>query len=255
MSLATKAVRRAAQLGRLVAYRTMAGFGHNDYARFIVLTRSRTGSNLLLSFLNAHPEIFAEGEIFAKLKGRNPLERLNSAFGKQPRHIRAKGFKIFYYHPLDGKAEELWDELTAREDIRVIHLTRQNILRTLLSRKIAGIQDTWTGTRFDAVNAKSKRVQFTVQELQEGFRQTRTWESAAAARFGRHPVLNVSYEELIADPRQTLIGLFAFLKVRNEEPRTSLRRQNPENLQALILNYEKLKKAFEATPWAVFFED
>lgn len=255
MSLATKAVRRAALLGRLVAYRAMAVFGHQNYVHFIILTRSRTGSNLLLSFLNAHPEIFTEGEIFARLNGGNPLTRLKSAFGKQPRHIRAKGFKIFYYHPLDGKAEELWNELTARENIRVIHLTRQNILRTLLSRKIAGIQDTWTGTRFDAVNTESKRVQFTVQELQEGFSQTRAWESAAAARFGSHPVLHVSYEELITDPRETLASLFAFLKVCNEEPRTSLRRQNPENLQALILNYDKLKKAFEATPWEAFFED
>ena len=144
MSFATRAMRRLSLYAKLAWYKALGFFGHDNFVRFIVLTRSRTGSNLLLSFLNSHPNIFCESEIFAKLDGANPISRLLAVFAKQPRHIRAKGFKIFYYHPLDAKADELWRVLEQRNEIRVIHLRRENILRTLLSRKIASIRGSWT---------------------------------------------------------------------------------------------------------------
>ena len=75
MSLATKGGRRIALLARLAWYGLLAPFGHEDYVPFIVLTRSRTGSNLLVSFLNGHPDIFCEGEIFARMAGRDPGRR------------------------------------------------------------------------------------------------------------------------------------------------------------------------------------
>ena len=255
MSFAAKGTRRVSLLAEIAKYKTLCVFGHTNYVRFILLTRSRTGSNLLLSFLNAHPEIFAEGEIFARLRGRDPIARLESAFGRQPRRIKAKGFKLFYYHPLDVKADQLWSRLAEVNDIRVIHLTRENVLRTLLSRKIAGIQDAWTGTRFDAVGAESKRVEFTVQELEEGFALTRKWERDAASRFRDHPVLSISYEGIVTRPSEVLSQICAFLEVRPQELRTSLRRQNPESLRELVRNYDELKSAFASTEWESYFVD
>ncbi len=73
---------------------------HSDFQRFIVLSRSRTGSNMLLSFLNSHPNIHAEGEVFNRLNGQNYQEILSRVFADQPPRILAKGFKIFYYHPM-----------------------------------------------------------------------------------------------------------------------------------------------------------
>jgi LPS sulfotransferase NodH len=255
MSLTTKAARRVSHHARLVANSALAVFGHERYVRFIVLTRSRTGSNLLLSFLNSHPNVFSDGEIFAKLHGKDPLARLDSAFGRQPRNIKAKGFKIFYYHPLDAKADALWERLAGQNDIHVIHLTRRNILRTLVSRKIATIGDSWTGTRFDTAGPAGKRVTLTIEELNEGFRQTREWEQAAEARFREHPLLHVTYEELVQDPRATSARLTDFLGVSFNEPRTGLRQQNPEGLRKLLSNYEELKKSFAGTPWQAFFDE
>ncbi|MGB9498505.1 MAG: hypothetical protein ACKVE4_01885 [Dissulfuribacterales bacterium] len=34
--------------------------GHTNFRRFIVLSRSRTGSNLLISFLNSHPKYYED---------------------------------------------------------------------------------------------------------------------------------------------------------------------------------------------------
>jgi LPS sulfotransferase NodH len=254
LAIATKAARRISLHATLATHRLLSTFGHHDYVHFIVLTRSRTGSNLLLSFLNSHPHVFCEGEIFATMQGADPVARLRRAFGKQPRHVRAKGFKIFYYHPLDAKADGLWRELENREDIRVIHLTRENILRTLVSRKIAGIKGAWTGTRFDPAEAEDKRVTFTVSELEAGFRETRGWEESAAVRFLRHPVLAITYEELVRNSLDVNRRLLEFLGVKTVVPHTDLRHQNPENLRELIRNYDELKQNFAGTSWGKFFD-
>lgn len=255
MSLATRGVRRAALVARRGAYRALSLFGHETYVRFIVLTRSRTGSNLVVSFLNSHPQVFSEGEIFARIQGRDALVRLKSAFGRQPRHIKAKGFKLFYYHPLDADGTVLWRELESMREIRVLHLTRRNVLRTLLSRKIAGMQDKWTATKYDKSEVLRRRVHFSVQELEEGFRQTREWERVAEARFHAHPMLKVTYEDLVRDPRQQNARMLEFLALDDLAPSTSLRKQNPEHLGSLIDNYSELKAAFGDTEWAAYFDE
>jgi len=118
-------------------------WGRSDFTRFILLSRSRTGSNMLTSLLNSHPHVRAEGEILRRLQGRDSTAILAEVFARQPRHIRAKGFKFFYYHPIDGDTEKTWQMLLDMTDLRVIHLKRKNILRTILSRKIAEDQDVW----------------------------------------------------------------------------------------------------------------
>lgn len=255
MSLATKGGRRIALLAKFAQYRLLAPFGHEDYVPFIVLTRSRTGSNLLVSFLNGHPDVFCEGEIFARMRGRDPLARIGSAFGRQPRRIKAKGFKIFYYHPLDADGSALWRRLEQLPRLRVIHLTRENILRTLLSRKIAGLQGKWTATRYDKTDVNARRIDFTPGELEEGFRQTREWERAADTRFGGHSMLKLSYEQLVENPLEVHARMLDFLGMRNEALATSLRKQNPESLEALIANYRELKASFAGTEWAAYFDE
>jgi len=255
MSLATRGVRRLSLLARLGWYRVLSIAGHDDYVRFIVLTRSRTGSNLLISFLNGHPDIFAEGEIFARMNERDPLARLAAAFGRQPRHIKAKGFKIFYYHPLDADGTALWQRLAGMQGLRVIHLTRRNVLRTLLSRKIAGLQDAWTATRYDRSAVEARRVRFTPEELEQGFQETRRWEESVDRRFPAQATLHLSYEELIADPAAVYAAMLAFLGAREVAPSTHLRRQNPEKLRELIDNYSELKEAFAGSPWQAYFDE
>jgi LPS sulfotransferase NodH len=255
LSSASRRLQRLSLRTRLLAHRALSVFGHTDYVRFIILTRSRTGSTLLRSYLNSHRNIFVEGEIFGRLRGRDPLAQLHAAFGRQPRHIRAKGFKIFYYHPLDARADQLWDRLEALEDIRVIHLTRHNVLRTLLSRKIAGIKRDYVANRFDAIDPESKRIVLTVPELADGFRQTREWELGAADRFRRHPKLDVTYEELVELPQETYRKVLAFLGQDYRDPRTGMIRQNAESLRYLIRNYDELKAGFAGSPWEHYFDE
>src|SRR5690606_26460474 len=129
--------------------------------KFIVLSRSRTGSNLLISFLNSHPNIRARGEMFARLNGKNCKDVLARGFARQPFYVKATGFKIFYYHPMDDDSGHVWDVLAELDDLRIIHLKRRNILRTLISRKIADTQGVWKASSPGMCGIESKAVSFT----------------------------------------------------------------------------------------------
>lgn len=240
-----------------IGYRALKAIGHKDYRRFIVLSRSRTGSNLLVSFLDSHPNIRAKGEILRKLDGRRTaIEIADGAFGREPRSIKAKGFKIFYYHPTGGKDTGIWAHLTGMDGLHVIHLKRRNLLRISISRKIAGDEGVWkvkdarTGGR-----TSRKQVSFTVEELTRSFERTRQWERHGDALFGGHPLVSVDYEDIVQHTEPTFRTLTDFLGVPYVQPRTSLVRQNPDATRDLVVNHAELAAAFEGTEWRPFFDE
>src|SRR3546814_8552873 len=63
---------------RSLGFRLRSAVGHTGFTKFIVLSRSRTGSNMLVSLLDSHPRVAAEGEIVARLDGRDARKRLAS---------------------------------------------------------------------------------------------------------------------------------------------------------------------------------
>lgn len=231
-------------------------FRHRNYKCFIVLTRSRTGSSMLISFLENHSNIKAQSEIFSKLNKINYKEILSEAFSKPPYYIKATGFKIFYYHPLDDNTCDLWNELVSMQHLYVIHMKRRNILSTLVSRKIAGMQDVWSiGGINTSTKASGKAVEFTFDELQKGFEQTRHWEDDGDRMFSEHPVLNIYYEDLVRSSESEFEKITDFLGLPKRSPTTHLRKQNPERLSELITNYDDLKVAFKGSEWESFFKD
>jgi hypothetical protein len=216
-------------------------------------------AQLCLSHFSIHILIsYAQGEIFRRLNGRNHIDVLEEAFAKQPFHVKAKGFKLFYYHPLDDKSSGMWDSLLSLEDLHVIHLKRRNILRTLISRKIAGIQDVWaveSNGEHLHVDSNKITVSFSVDELRQGFEQTRRWEQAGEEMFKNHPLLSIDYEDLVNQREQTFRKVTEFLGVRYLLPKTSLKKQNTRSMQEIVTNYEELKLAFSETEWYSFFDD
>lgn len=226
---------------------------YSSFNHFIVLSRSRTGSNMLISFLNSHPNIRAGGEVYKRLKRQSYDEIFAKAFAKPPPHIQAKGFKIFYYHPLDDDSGNIWKHLIEMDNLRVIHLKRQNILRTLISRKIAGYRDLWYDKVEQQNMADDKAVAFTPEELRCGFEQTRQWEAWGDKKFANHPLISVYYEELANAPEAAFREVTNFLGVGNASPKTTLKKQNPESLRDLLSNYDELKSAFSGTQWQEFF--
>mgnify|MGYP001053021869 CR=1 FL=1 len=253
-----KAIKNPKKAFSIIRYNIFKIIGNNDFKRFIVLSRSRTGSNMLLEFLNSHPRIYIQGEIFSKLNGRNYKNVLNSVFSKQPYYIKATGFKIFYYHPLDDDDSNLWNDLIKMKELYVIHLKRRNILRTLISRKIAGNTNVYGQYKLSKNIYKTKKekiVEFSKNELENGFKQTRKWENDGDEKFNKHSFITIYYEDLVKNFEYEFKRITNFLDLRYIKPKNKLKKQNPEKTHSILANYKKLKDSFKGTNWQSFFED
>ena len=230
--------------------------GDKDYRSFIVLGRSRVGSNLLNSFLNQQKQVIAHSELAGKLSGKSPKKLLDEIYCRYQRQIKAVGFKIFYYHPQDDESGAIWEDLKEIDNICVIHLKRKNILRTLLSREIAGKTNTYAqvgkNKKLDPI--EKRRVNLTPLKLIEGFQQTRNWEHQFDEFFKRQKVIQITYEQLIANPDEQVQRITNEFEIDYRPVEQHLQKQNIEPLSDLIENFEELANYFKPTPWHIFFQ-
>jgi LPS sulfotransferase NodH len=142
------------------------------------------------------------------------------------------------------------------KSLHVIHLKRRNILRALVSEKIAQDSRVWSTTNKNQLGCiNSKKVSFTVDELTKGFEQTENWEIESENMFSDHRMLSVYYEDLVCDTETWFKKILEFLGVQYFDPETKLLRQNPESLSDLIENYAELRDTFIGKKWGNYFTE
>jgi LPS sulfotransferase NodH len=252
--------------------------------RFIVLAQQRTGTNFLLTLLGSHPDAIAFGEIFsssqrlqwgislaehcrrslpdpdeATLAARqvDPVGFLRQyVFGEGTRNSRAVGFKIFYEHCRTGRDPEVWSWLEQEADVAVVHLKRRNILRTLLSKRLANASGVW---HRDSTNAPESptpppTIELTETDCREFFTRTLLKEREADYLFRHHRVLTVYYEDLEAQPESVAAAVQSFLGLPLQPLQSVLTKQAAGSLRDQIANYDQLKQAFAADHTRLFFE-
>lgn len=247
--------------------------GHLGYNRFIVLGRSRTGSNFLHGLLNSHSQIIAFGELFQNydsiawgLSGYRQTKNLLSLFQNDPVrfletkvfkrfpvHISAVGFKVFYYHAQSDKWKPVWAYLGDQRELRIIHVKRKNILKTHLSRKRAALTDTWVNVSGEP--EEGVPISLDYEECLEDFVRTRDWEAKYDVFFEGHSKLEVLYENLSFDYQSEMKRVQDFLGVNYEFVKPSTYKQSSQSLSRAISNYFELRERFTGTPWEEFFED
>ena len=244
-----------------------------DYTKFLILARSRTGSNYLRGLLNSHQRVIVFGEIFKNQEAiewgmtgypqdeqtlilfqNDPAKFLDLAvFRAYPRGTEAVGFKLFYYHAHDTALEPIWAYLKLRTDIKVIHLKRRNILKTHLSRKRAVLTDKWEN--LDGSEAKERPITLDYEECLQDFVQTRAWEQEYDQYFQDHPFLAVTYEDLASNKEVELRRIEDFLAIEHKPLTPETFKQSRKPLYETIANYDELRTRFEGTPWESFFNE
>ena len=230
-------------------------FGYREYRKFIVLTRGRTGSNMLLEMLNSHPNIYTKPEILMWLRGRSIDEILNRIYTRVPQRIKAIGFKIFYPHPIDDNTGIVWEKLKEINDLHIIHLKRRNLLKTLASIKIAHKTKVFRQIRDIDIPLSRKQIEFTSEELVTELERLKNWEDTFAEVFRLHKMIEIYYEDLVEDPKTEFLNILNFLDLKPALIHISIKKQNPEPLSELITNYNELKQKLMNTKWAYCFED
>lgn len=252
------------------AYATVRGMaknlaalnGHSDYTRFVLLGRSRIGSNFVLKTLNEHPHVHTCGEVFRPnndkarhVDGERYLK--TNVFHRYPQTIEAVGLKLFYYHAQDDAQQAtVWPYLQADTRVKVLHMKRRNILQTHLSRKLAGMTAQWIKTKTKNVNAvQTAAIYLDYEECRQVFEQTRGWEEQYDAYFASHDLLEVVYEDVAEDFEAWARRILRFLNVSDSQLRPFTKKQAKRPLSESISNYFELKEQFAGTRWADFFQE
>lgn len=249
--------------------------GHQDYTRFIILGRARSGSNLVRGSLMAHHQISVFGDIFRKDKvihwgipyypqtsRQLSLFQTDSArfvqqevFGKFPRGIKAVGFKSLY----PQQKRQVWNPveayLTAEKTIKIIHIKRRNILKAHLSLiKVDNHRDKWTNIS-GSPQETDQTYRLDYQTCLQAFEDTRRWEAEQDALFSNHPKLDMYYEDITANYDEQMRRVQEFLGVAYRQVRPLTYKQSQQSLSTSIANYQELKAKFVGTPWIEFFID
>ena len=214
--------------------------GHGNLPVFIIYASARTGSNVLVSLLKSHPNIHVYGEIYAKFRGSTTegiWKRMVSSH--KPKKIKLVGFKIFYNHPRHDGNMEIWEKLQGRKDIKVIHLTREDKLRTFLSRKIATQTDEWKNLNGKAdIPLEKRRTSLSIQEFQEWSAWLDEKRELTKPYLKDHEWLEVTYESLAQNQTEEIRRIMDFLGMESSEVKSQYKKQNQEKLSELITNYE-----------------
>ncbi len=246
---------------------------HSGFTRFVIIGRPRTGTNLLRSLLNAHGGAVAFGEMFRypEFVGwgmdyyprLGPLQRLMKddpirfmdrvVFRDHPKAIQAVGFKLFYRHARTPEWAHIWDELKRRTDLVIIHMRRENMLKTHLSHMTALQTGVW-----ESKKKKGKTIPpitLDPAQTQAMFEQYQADAAAADAWFADHTLINMSYEQLVKDRGATMARIFDALSMEQRQVAPSIRKQSARPMSEAIANYDALKAHFRGTPWEVFFTE
>lgn len=247
--------------------------GQTEYTKFIILGRSRVGSNFLRGLLNSHSQVTVFGELFQNkeeigwaLPGYYPSRKTRQLFHEAPvdfleskvftafpEHTGAVGFKIFYYHAQDEKWKPVWDYLREMPDLKVIHMKRHNILKTHLSRQRAVKTDRWVNT--NGRREPQRSISLDYEKCLDDFIRTRAWEDAYDAYFAGNDTIEVMYEDLAADYQREIRRIQEFLGVNFEDVQPETYKQSRQPLSEAIANYCELRERFQQTPWSTFFEE
>jgi LPS sulfotransferase NodH len=229
-------------------------FGHSVEQRFAIVGNARTGSNYLLDGLKSSPAIRMYHEIFAshnRRVGADFDKILSTVFQYEDKSTQAVGFKVFYNH----LTEEEWSKLLAYRELKVIHLTRRNRLRTVISLEIAFKTGQWTKSG-NSGGPREKRVTLDPLKLIQRLEQIEEGEIATRRRFCDRPILEVVYEELVRSPEQVFAAVGTYLGVEGIDPgKIRLKRQNPETLPQLIVNYAEVESVLRNTKFAGYLTD
>lgn len=244
------------------------------YQPFIILGTARTGSTMLWSYLNSHPDILCLRGVYGstnkinfgkfygelpeeyhsseliKLRNERPIEFLENFVWKEySKPFKAVGFKYFYDHDrhLSNK-EEVISYLQANKAIKFLHLKRDNLLATLFSYKRALTQQQWTKANTDF------RTSITIQECYDYFQQTLYSQKRYDELFSNR-TLQVSYDNLLNATEQTLQEVLDFIGVKTISLTTETNKNRETILSDCITNYTELKTHFKSTDYAKYFNE
>lgn len=217
------------------------------YQPVFVLASHRSGSNLLIDYLNRLPGVQSHSEILCRVFPNGPSKR-QAGRRWTVRHIRrslhlltapTRGCKLMLDQLVMSHLK--LDELQAAfSNAKYIVLYRESLAEQFVSKETAFATNQWTLSTGEQrkqarVYVNPARLRAYCESLQQSYRDVlgHSWL--------RERAVLLSYEQLTADPRQRLRNeICPLLGVPPAEPESILIKQNTQPLAQRVQNYHEV---------------
>jgi hypothetical protein len=241
--------------------------------KFVIVGVRRTGTTLIRTTLDSHPDIRCFGASF-RMGGRltqSEGESFEHSYQKYlsgslvrrmrdfiaPRHMvyeyldallnvpgkKAVGFKLLAY---DYPQYPTVIKYLHENNFRVIHVVRSNLLKTLISRHVKKVR------RFGKATTEVKRTQIALREdrLLKDLRKLEQQNEAWVAEAKGLPYMRTTYEDFVANKEQELQRMLEFLDVEfRPDLQSPLVKVNPDDIRSIITNYDAVADTLRGTPY------
>jgi len=242
---------------------TREGPAKTAIRRFVVLAAPRTGSNLLCTLLDSHPDILCHHELFnpkgihyavrlrdgtfslgtKEERDEDPLSLLSRVWGTSLGHALV-GFKLNW-----SQNERVFDAVLADIGIKKLMTVRRNRVKTFVSELVAQTTGHWESYVGRSPRGETTRVHVDVNALLEQIRRNDEYYAwlHEKLRAAGQEYLEIIYEDLESDDARRRILEFLGVSPDVHLLRASTFKRNPPDLRAIVTNYEELASALRGT--------
>jgi len=257
--------------------------------KFILIAEARSGTHFLQSALNSHPDIHSFMEIFPSLDSadyhRYWLDRIKADETSILPHNQSRIFDTYLDHLFSTMPEKMvlgmdikyhqldwipyrgtYSVLVRRQDIKVIHLIRQNLLKLYLSAIFNAHKE-----KLNRGNHTTKAVAPATATIEPAnmiafFKTISTHIAEKRNFFSTHmDYLEIYYENCFDNPSfssetitpYVLDQIYEFLNIEDKRYNlhTDLVEMNPPRIQDMISNYDEVVDALTNTEWEYLLDD
>lgn len=239
--------------------------------RFIILAAPRTGSNLLCTLLNSHPDVLCHHELFnpegiyyaldyrdGSLQLGSMAERDREPFAflqrvwENTQGASCAGFKM-----TRGQNEAVMRSLIGDSEVLKIILYRRNRLKTFVSELVARQTNQWEVYAGDEHVTDAPKLRVDVQSLRaHSDLNERFYEDIRRSlQVKQQPYIEMFYENILSEPEHTRILEYLGVEATQVRLTPSSIKQNDSDLRSLIENFQELEMALEGSDYLAELHD
>jgi hypothetical protein len=227
--------------------------------KFILLFQGRTGSTYITERVDAHPRVKMEPEVWGgwgfqlsrekiPLYSQKQLDWLMSFYDKDYNiPYSAIGFKTKLDDVIDKRS---FIRYIREKNIKIIHMTRKNIVKLVISeinaQRLFDITGKWN------LDNKAERPGPFNLDLDE-FDAKMKWRAQiedwldSYVKIINNPTLQLCYEDLLFDEVDFFKKLYGFIGTSPMQTMSKTIKNTPTDLREIIINYDELLQKYKYT--------
>lgn len=223
--------------------------------RFLLFAYGRSGSELLRSLINSHPEIYCDEEIFLDRRAVMPKRYLDNLSRIPQKKIYGYKAKLPQLE-LQYKNDEKLKEIFLSSDFKIIYLRRKNYLRQAISIIIGNQRNKWHDSKASPLSGK--KFQINCSELLELMHWIEIYEHKEKKILEGTEYLSLTYEGDLLNQQnhqETLNKVFQYVGVKPVPVETNFFKTTSSNLSDFIENHEEVMDVISKTKYADLLGD